>query len=201
VHRYEARHLHRALEETGGVIRQAARVVKLTHQALHKILNTRHKDLRKTIEAIKARQRETSFDEALIAGLGQGKRSEVDTVRILHVEDDEAISGMVKEMLEIEGWQVDTCLDGTEALERIVGDADYDLFVIDYDLPGVNGLELVHRARKLARYSQTPIVVLSATPVEAAASEAGADVFLQKPQDFGSFVETITRLLSEREQA
>lgn len=52
---------------------------------------------------------------------------------------------------------------------------------------------MVHR-------SGTPIVMLSATPVEAAASEAGADVFLNKPQDIGSLVETITRLLGEHEQ-
>ena len=200
VHRYEARHLQRALEESGGVIRQAARVVKLTHQGLHKILNTRHKDLRKTIDAIKARKRETSFNEDVISGLGQAKSSEVHTVRILHVEDDETISGMVKEMLEFEGWDIETCSDGTKALEKISGDANYDLLLIDYDLPGVNGLELVQRARQLARYSETPIVVLSASPLDAGAREAGADVFLQKPQDIGSFVETIMRLLGEREQ-
>lgn len=41
--------------------------------------------------------------------------------------------------------------------------------------------------------------MLSATPVEAAAREAGADVFLRKPQDIGSLVETITRLLGSAE--
>ena len=74
-------------------------------------------------------------------------------------------------------------------------------FLIDYDLPNLNGLELVHHARKLAHRSQTPVVVLSASPVEAAARDAGADVFLRKPQDIGSLVETISTLIADRQHA
>ena len=107
---------------------------------------------------------------------------------------------MAKELLEAQGWQVDSCTDGNEGLQRISGDAHYDLLLLDYDLPGVNGLELVRRARKLTHRARTPIVVLSATPIGASAREAGADVFLQKPQDVTALVETISRLLGEREQ-
>jgi two-component system OmpR family response regulator/two-component system response regulator QseB len=118
---------------------------------------------------------------------------------ILHIEDNELVAGVAREMLEDQGWRVETCADGNVALEKISGDADYDLLLVDYDLPGVNGLEIVRHARKLAHRSQTPIVVLSGTAVETEAREAGADVFLRKPQDVGSLVETITRLLSEHE--
>ena len=69
-----------------------------------------------------------------------------------------------------------------------------------YDLPGVNGLELVSRAREPAHRARIPIVVLSATPIGAEARAAGADVFLQKPQDVTSLVDTISRLLGERGQ-
>ena len=62
--------------------------------------------------------------------------------------------------------------------------------LVDYDLPELNGLELVDRARKLAHRSSTPIGVLSANPVEAEAREAGADVFLRKPHDIGLLAET-----------
>src|SRR5262249_53763739 len=118
-------------------------------------------------------------------------------MRILHVEDDETIAGMVKEMLETEGWTVETIADGEEALAKISGDHQYHWFLIDYDLRGINGLEIVRRARSLPHRITTPIVVLSATPVEAAAREAGVDVFLQKPQDVNSLVETVSRLLGE----
>ena len=71
---------------------------------------------------------------------------------------------------------------------------------ISYDLPGVNGLEIISHARELDHRCDTPMVVLSASPVDAAAREAGADVFLRKPQDVTALVETINRLLEEREQ-
>jgi DNA-binding response OmpR family regulator len=122
------------------------------------------------------------------------------TVRILHVEDDKAVAGIVKEMLEYQGWQVETVADGNAALKRIDSEPHYDLLIVDYVLPGVNGLELVRRARHQAQYSQTPIVMLSANPVEAEAREAGADIFLYKPLDVNSLVETVKRLLAEGER-
>jgi CheY-like chemotaxis protein/Tfp pilus assembly protein PilF len=199
VNRHEARQILRALEDTGGVIRRAARLLDLSYQGLQKILNTRHKDLRAKIAAIKAGKREISPAENPTSAVNEDNEDEVHTVKILHVEDDEMVAGLAKEMLEIQGWQVETCSNGNAALEKISGNAHYDLLLIDYDLPGVNGLELVHRARDLAHRSHIPVVVLSATPVEAAARKAGADVFLHKPQDIGLLVETITRLLGSAE--
>jgi DNA-binding response OmpR family regulator len=121
-------------------------------------------------------------------------------VRILHVEDNETVAGMVKETLESQGWQVEMCGDGNVALEKISGDDAFDLLLVDYDLPSVNGLEIIRRARELDHRCDTPMIVLAASPVEAAAREAGADVFLRKPQDVTSLVETINRFLEEREQ-
>jgi DNA-binding response OmpR family regulator len=122
------------------------------------------------------------------------------SIRILHIEDDQTIAAVAKEMFEEQGWQVHTCDDGNAAIEHISGRVHYDFFLFDYDLPGINGLELVRRARKLVHRSRTPIGVLSATPIEAEAKQAGADVFLRKPQDIGSLAERIGRLLRERQQ-
>ncbi len=202
VHRHEARLIRRALEEAGGVIRQAARLLELSHQRLQKLLKGEHKDLRRIIAAIKAGQPETSLSKDADSNLAQGEgfSNEIHTVRILHVEDDEFVAGMVKEMLESEGWQVETCANGNVALEKIVGEDAYDLLLVDYDLPGANGLEIITRARELDHRCAMPMVVLAASPVEAAARDAGADVFLRKPQDVTSLVETINRFLEERAQ-
>lgn len=62
------------------------------------------------------------------------------------------------------------------------------------------GIELVHQARKLAHRATTPIIVLSSTPLEAAAFKAGADEFLRKPEGVSFLVKTITRLAGECEQ-
>jgi|SRR6185369_5698257 len=121
-------------------------------------------------------------------------------IRILHIEDDQTIAAVAKEMFEEQGWQVHTCDDGNAAIEHISGRVHYDFLLFDYDLPGINGLELVRRARKLVHRSRTLIGVLSATPIEAEAKQAGADVFLRKPQDIGSLAERIGRLLRERRQ-
>lgn len=199
VGQYEARLILRALEATDGVIRQAARLLKLSYQGLQKILNNRHSDLRKMIPRIKAGARDKSRNKG-VALVGKNKSHEVRTVRILHVEDNEMVAAMVKETLENQGWQVETCADGTTALEKISGEDKYDLLLVDYDLPGVNGVEIINRARELDHRCDTPMVMLAASPVEAAAREAGADMFLRKPQDVTSLVDTISRFIKERER-
>jgi CheY-like chemotaxis protein len=199
--KHEARQIRRALEESGGVKIQAARLLELTHQGLEKILNTRHKDLQGVLATIKARIAETPLEressecvtDKEIVYLPRRKR-------ILHVEDDKTVAGTVKEMLEDQGWQVETCADGRAALERISGEDEYDLLLVDYDLPGINGVELINHAREMDHRCGTPMIVLAGSPVEAAARKAGADAFLQKPLDISLLVETINRLFKERDQ-
>jgi CheY-like chemotaxis protein len=106
---------------------------------------------------------------------------------------------MIKETLETEGWQVEGCADGAEALERITSDAHYDLLLLAYELPGLNGIELLQQARVLAHRRGMPIVVLSGTAVEEQVMPAGADAFLRKPEDVSSVVETIAQLLNPAE--
>jgi CheY-like chemotaxis protein len=108
------------------------------------------------------------------------------------------VARVVKETLEAEHWEVDTCADGTAALEKIAGDAHYDVLLLDYDLPGVDGIQLTQHARGLAHRSRTPIIILSAMPIDEATRDAGADAFLRKPEDLSSLAETITRLVASR---
>ncbi|HJP94131.1 MAG TPA: response regulator [Pyrinomonadaceae bacterium] len=191
--RYEAHFIELALRDAAGSVTEAARLLGMKHyQSLSTLLHKRHKNLLHARSAIVRRKRGFTSAGRL------DKRTEA--VRILLVEDNEMVAGAVTETLETKGWAVEGCSDGTAALERIESDAHYDLLLLDYDLPGVNGIELVHRARKLAHRSHTPIIVLSATPVEAAALKAGADEFLPKPKGVSSLVETISRLLGEREE-
>lgn len=68
---------------------------------------------------------------------------------ILHVENNTLVSGMVKDTLEMEGWAVDVCGDGAEALRKIVGGADYNLLILDHALPGMLGMELIRRVQEL----------------------------------------------------
>jgi len=192
-HRYDAHFIKLALKDAGGKITRAARLLRLKgHHSLNSLLKE-HPD-------IPVKRRKQSIIPAGDTEVSQHIEIGARTVRILHVEDDKTVAGIVKEMFEEQGWQVETCADGNAALEKISGEHEYDLLLVDYDLPGVNGIELIKYARELDHRCDTPMVVLAGSPVEAAARYAGADVFLQKPQALSSLVETINRLLEEREQ-
>jgi CheY-like chemotaxis protein len=190
-HLYDAHFIRLGLRDAGGTISRAARLLRFTRRSLNSLLK-KHPDIPVT-------RRKRSIIPAGDTDVRRQIESGNRTARILHVEDDKTVAGIVKEMLEDQGWQIETCADGNAALEKISGDDDYDLLLVDYDLPRVNGLELINHARELDHRCDTPMVVLTANPVEAAGREAGADVFLQKP-DVSSLVETLNRLLEEREQ-
>jgi signal transduction histidine kinase/CheY-like chemotaxis protein len=64
--------------------------------------------------------------------------------RILLVEDEEVLRGMVVRVLEQAGYQVDTRPDGMEALEKI-DEVDYDLIICDVRMPRLSGIELYNR--------------------------------------------------------
>lgn len=193
IDRYGSHLIELALKRCEGSVTNAARLLDLSHQNLAGKI-ARSEELAKLRKPVRERSRR-SVDSNEAAGNSHAVSKATGGVTVLLVKDNEMVAGAVRETLEVKGWTVEACSDGTDALERISSEAHYDLLLLDYELPGVNGLELVQRARQLAHRSRTPIIVLSATPVEAAVLKAGADEFLQKPQGVSSLVETISRLL------
>jgi CheY-like chemotaxis protein len=123
--------------------------------------------------------------------VGQAARA----IRIMHAEDDKLVADATRQALALEGWQVESVSAGVTALRRLTGETRYDLLLLDNELPGVSGVELARAARRLEHRRQTPIIMLSAADVKAAAERAGVDVFLRKPDDISKLVETIARLL------
>ena len=63
-------------------------------------------------------------------------------MRLLIVEDEKQICDMVAKSLYDVGYEVDTCYDGEEALECILSE-EYDLIVLDLNLPGMDGMEIL----------------------------------------------------------
>jgi CheY-like chemotaxis protein len=120
------------------------------------------------------------------------------TPSILYVEDHKLLLSYLTETLEAQGWRVDACRDGLQALEKIEGASLYDVFILDNSLPGMSGLELVQRARSLTHRRRTPIIMLSASDAAGAALRAGADVFLKKPYNVETIIETIKGLVGVR---
>ncbi len=114
---------------------------------------------------------------------------------ILLVEDHKIVAQAIRETLELEGWRVTLCYDGAVAVIRLVSETRYNLLMFDYQLPNVNGLELVRYARTLPHRRGTPIIMFSASERSRDARLAGVNEFLRKPQDIGKVVKTVTRLL------
>lgn len=121
-------------------------------------------------------------------------------IRILYVDDYELVLLTVKQLLELEGWQVDVCRDGASARREIEGDKPYDLLILDYELPRVDGLALVHSARTSASRCRTPIIMFTACDCRHEADAAGVNIFLRKPMGITQMVDAVTQLLAIQPQ-
>src|SRR5215831_4419406 len=100
--------------------------------------------------------------------------------RILIIDDDVELCGLVGEYLESEGFRVEAVYDGERGLERARQD-NYVLIVLDVMLPGMNGFEVLRHIRSSSRI---PVLLLTARGEEVdriVGLEIGADDYLPKP--------------------
>jgi DNA-binding response OmpR family regulator len=121
-------------------------------------------------------------------------------VRILIVDDDEELAGLLSELLTREGFRVDMQHDGLKGLAAALG-GGYDLMVLDVMLPGLDGFEILRRVR---RESRLPVLMLTARGEDEdriIGLELGADDYLPKPfntRELVARVRAIMRRLEER---
>lgn len=118
--------------------------------------------------------------------------------RILVVDDEPDISGLLTFNLTRAGFAVDTAARGGEALEKAVS-FHPDLILLDFMLPELDGLAICEILRDLPVTRQTPIFVITAyasEQIEAASRAAGADECLAKPFSPRQLVHLIQRALA-----
>jgi two-component system, OmpR family, response regulator MprA len=114
--------------------------------------------------------------------------------RILIIEDDEAILKLLRRGLVYEGYQVDTAIDGETGLNS-VHDQRPDLIILDWMLPGMDGLEV---CRRLRASGSIPILMLTAKDTiqdRVQGLDAGADDYLVKPFELDELLARIRALL------
>ena len=100
--------------------------------------------------------------------------------KILIVEDEEAIADLEKDYLELSGFEVEVAHEGTLGLEKALS-GEYDLFILDLMLPGVDGFEI---CRKIRNEKNTPIIMVSAKKDDIDKIRGlglGADDYMTKP--------------------
>ena len=117
-------------------------------------------------------------------------------MRLLIVEDEKELCDTVAKSLYGAGYEVDTCYDGDEALDYILSD-DYDLIVLDLNLPGTDGMDILRELRK--KNEETKVLILSARSQIADKVEgldAGANDYMEKPfhlQELEARIRSLTR--------
>lgn len=112
-------------------------------------------------------------------------------MRILVVEDEKNLNRIITEAMEDEGYSVDSCFNGADALDYALT-AVYDVVILDIMLPKMDGLELVRRLRRSGNH--TPVLFLTARDSVAdrvEGLESGGDYYLTKPFDFQELIAVV----------
>jgi len=118
--------------------------------------------------------------------------------RILVIDDDPAITGLLRRGLSYEGFAVDTAHSGEEGL-ALARERPPDLVILDIMMPGLDGLQVMERLR--AADPELPILLLTARDAPAdqvRGLEAGADDYVVKPFTFEVLVARVRALLRRR---
>jgi DNA-binding response OmpR family regulator len=119
-------------------------------------------------------------------------------MRLLVVEDEHKLAGVLKRGLEEHGYAVDVAYDGEDGL-AMASAAPYDLIVLDVMLPRLDGLAMCQQLR--AQHTHTPVLMLTARDAvddRVAGLDSGADDYLTKPFAFRELLAR-TRALLRRE--
>lgn len=117
-------------------------------------------------------------------------------MRLLIVEDEKNLCDTIAKNLYGAGYEVDTSYDGNDALDCILSE-DYDLIVLDLNLPGTDGMDILKELRK--KNEETKVIILSAKSQIAdkvAGLDAGANDYLEKPfhlQELEARIRSLTR--------
>ena len=116
-------------------------------------------------------------------------------MRILVIEDDAALGGIMSKRLTEEGYCVDCCLDGQDGLDY-AGAAEYDCVGLDLMLPRLDGLSLLRRMR--GEGNQANVLILTARDTvedRVAGLNAGADDYLVQPFAYDELLARVRALL------
>jgi DNA-binding response OmpR family regulator len=120
--------------------------------------------------------------------------------RILIIQDSPSVNAMLKFRLESGGFSVETVESGEEGVEKTKA-RQYELILLDYNLPGMNGSQVCRILKEQDNTQNTPIVLISAKDEDKLiqiTKEAGADGYIGLPFEGKRFIEKITGFMKAR---
>ncbi|MGD2154594.1 MAG: response regulator [Gemmatimonadales bacterium] len=135
----------------------------------------------------RARRHDDDADEADAEGLGASG----ETLKVLFVDDEEDFVRTMAERMEMREVGSEVALDGEQAL-RMLEDEVPDVMVLDLRMPGIDGLEVLRRVKKM--YPRMEVIIMTGHGSEADEAEArrlGAFDYLCKPVDINQLMEVV----------
>ena len=117
---------------------------------------------------------------------------------ILVVDDERDFCTLLSDSLSMEGHRVLTAHNGRKALERVAKETP-DLVLLDIKMPGMNGIEVLKRIKKVKE--ETPVIILTAYGTLETARKAmklGADDYVTKPVDHALLKSLVKEALAKR---
>ncbi len=110
------------------------------------------------------------------------------------VDDDRTTVRLLHTLLEMDGFEVTSAARGRDALDKAL-EVRPDIFLVDFHLTDMDGLQLVATLRASAEFADVPIVITSGLDKEDDALAAGANRFLVKPFEPNALATIFTDLL------
>lgn len=120
-------------------------------------------------------------------------------MRVLVAEDDIRLAALLRETLEEAGWQVEVVNDGRAAYDRLLTDTGYDVALLDWMLPGMDGVSVARQLRGIG--IAVPVLMLTArgdVRDRIEGLDAGADDYLPKPFDLDELLARLRALYRRR---
>lgn len=123
--------------------------------------------------------------------------------RVLVADDDPDILAVVKVNLELDGFEVDTAVDGEDALQKSTA-VPPNVIILDIMMPRMDGLTALHRLRSQAATANIPIILLTARGLpedRVRGLELGADDYITKPFDITELAARVRAVLRRTQAA
>lgn len=131
------------------------------------------------------------------------ERQTASTLSILVVEDDEAAADLIREVLnDVVGWGA-TVVHDAAAARAVFQHVRIEVLVLDVNLPGISGIELLGLLRADPHWNEPPIILMSANPGQPSVADAlrngAVTTFLKKPFDVDLLVTEIRSSVAAHE--
>ena len=121
--------------------------------------------------------------------------------KILLVDDEERMRKLIRDFLAKEGFQVDECTNGLEAVDKCRMDPSVSLVIMDVMMPVMDGYEATREIRALSdkKLAEIPVIAMTANAFSEdvqKASEAGMNAHVAKPIDINELKKTLNDILA-----